>query len=414
MIVDEQEDLVEFYKTWLEPEELELQFAHSGVDALNIIDTYSFDLALIDLSLSDMNGLDILHRMRDDNLDIPAIISSTDGAVSMSQVTKALQMGKVTFIEKPYVSESLQENIHVALEQYSGGLVQGNLLDLSLTSLISLSCNEGKTARLDIQHQGQEATLFFAKGQITHALLNDVVGDEAVYETLTWDEGDFIMRMGLTASERTIQANWSGLVLEGLRRLDESTFDQEQLEPVDEFNSHNPSKLNQSSSFGLDDHTQTKVENIISQLDTQAVSHCILFLTRGGHLLHSRAQTAQSKVPSLAALVAGSFSATDQAAQILTPEISLHPQCQQSLQEGPSYGLYSAGVGSNWILTMAFDPQITNLGLARQVTLKAAAKLDKILTQAEDMTKQQEQIIKGANENFHQDVDDVLDDLFDL
>lgn len=98
---------------------------------------------------------------------------------------------------------------------------QGNLQDISVADLIQQNCQARKTARLTLRANDQEATLFFASGNVTHATLGDMQGEEVVYRVLTWTEGDFELEPGIVAPRATIQRSWSGLLLEGARRLDE-------------------------------------------------------------------------------------------------------------------------------------------------------------------------------------------------
>jgi predicted regulator of Ras-like GTPase activity (Roadblock/LC7/MglB family) len=99
--------------------------------------------------------------------------------------------------------------------------VQGNLKDMSLTSLISINCNEMNQSRLSIKYQGQEATLFFEDGNIVHSALDSQEGDEVIYTLLTWEEGVFELEQGVPPPRHTVTASWSGLLLEGMRRMDE-------------------------------------------------------------------------------------------------------------------------------------------------------------------------------------------------
>ncbi len=46
-------------------------------------------------------------------------------------------------------------------------------------------------------------------------------GEEVIYKVLSWDEGEFVLDVGAESPEVTIKRNWSGLLLEGAKRLDE-------------------------------------------------------------------------------------------------------------------------------------------------------------------------------------------------
>jgi hypothetical protein len=100
--------------------------------------------------------------------------------------------------------------------------LHGSLTDISVADLIQHICLDQKTAQLTIDHQHHQANLFFQDGAILHATLDQNEGEEVVYEILTWAEGNFTLDMGIEPPTVTIRRSWTGLLLEGARRLDES------------------------------------------------------------------------------------------------------------------------------------------------------------------------------------------------
>jgi predicted regulator of Ras-like GTPase activity (Roadblock/LC7/MglB family) len=99
--------------------------------------------------------------------------------------------------------------------------LEGSLKELSLPSIIQLNCNEMSTATVYLLREDKEGIICFAEGAIVHAEIEDVVGEEAVYEMLSWPDGSFVVQQGREAPERTISSNWNSLLLEGIRRMDE-------------------------------------------------------------------------------------------------------------------------------------------------------------------------------------------------
>jgi predicted regulator of Ras-like GTPase activity (Roadblock/LC7/MglB family) len=101
--------------------------------------------------------------------------------------------------------------------------MQGDLQIMAVADLIQHNCQDRKTARLMIDHNDQQATLFFKDGAVQHATLGDYEGEEVVYEILTWQEGQFTLEIGPEPPAVTISRSWSGLLLKGAQRLDETT-----------------------------------------------------------------------------------------------------------------------------------------------------------------------------------------------
>ncbi len=83
-------------------------------------------------------------------------------------------------------------------------------------------------ARLTIHRDGASAYLYFQRGNVVHANLGDAEGEGVVYQILAWEEGDFDLETEIKPSAITIRKSWSGLLLEGARRLDESQLGEPQ------------------------------------------------------------------------------------------------------------------------------------------------------------------------------------------
>ncbi len=99
--------------------------------------------------------------------------------------------------------------------------LEGNLRDIEIEDLIQLNCQSGARARLTAQHNDQESTLYFDDGDVVHAQLGDLEGEEAVYELLTWETGTFELERDVGPPARTVTTPWSALIMEGMRRRDE-------------------------------------------------------------------------------------------------------------------------------------------------------------------------------------------------
>ncbi|MGB3906608.1 MAG: DUF4388 domain-containing protein [Anaerolineae bacterium] len=99
--------------------------------------------------------------------------------------------------------------------------VEGSLKELGLTNIIQINCTEMNTATVSLTYEGRMGIICFADGAIVHAAVGDVVGEEAVYELLSWPDGSFVVEAGTIPSERTVSTSWNSLLLEGLRRMDE-------------------------------------------------------------------------------------------------------------------------------------------------------------------------------------------------
>lgn len=96
----------------------------------------------------------------------------------------------------------------------------------SFLDLVQMLSQGLKTVRIDLtRDDAQSAVLYMVNGRIVHASSGDLLGTEAVYEVIRWeDEGEFTVRQEDPARfpEATIALATDSLLMEGVRLLDES------------------------------------------------------------------------------------------------------------------------------------------------------------------------------------------------
>lgn len=98
---------------------------------------------------------------------------------------------------------------------------QGSLKELPLPDIIQLVSVSGKTGAFTLRSGDEAGDIYLRGGQIVHAELGDLSGEEAVYELAIWDEGDFVFTPGKEVQQTTIQKSNTNLLMEAARRIDE-------------------------------------------------------------------------------------------------------------------------------------------------------------------------------------------------
>ncbi|MBI4749838.1 MAG: DUF4388 domain-containing protein [Acidobacteria bacterium] len=98
----------------------------------------------------------------------------------------------------------------------------GDLKDLALVDIIQINCVGRNTARLTVHYPIGDGIFYFAEGEVVDARLGNLVGTDAVYKALAYDQGSFRIDTGIPAPQRTIFEPWANLIMEGLRLLDEA------------------------------------------------------------------------------------------------------------------------------------------------------------------------------------------------
>ena len=98
---------------------------------------------------------------------------------------------------------------------------QGSLKELPLPDIIQLVSVSGKTGKFSLSRDNERGAIFLKAGQMVHAAVGDLVGEEAIYALAIWNHGDFQFEPGIEADRQTISKSNTNLLMEAARRLDE-------------------------------------------------------------------------------------------------------------------------------------------------------------------------------------------------
>jgi Domain of unknown function (DUF4388) len=104
-------------------------------------------------------------------------------------------------------------------------IMNGQLEAYPLTDLLQFLQSMRKRVHLLVERADprQSGGIYFAGGRPVHAYLPPMDGDEAVMELLTWTSGRFLLIDDAVPERETVASDLQSLLLEGLRRMDEST-----------------------------------------------------------------------------------------------------------------------------------------------------------------------------------------------
>jgi len=86
--------------------------AGSGKEALETLSHAWVDVIISDINMPEMNGLELVGRLKSDELykEIPVIMVSTEG--SAARVREAFVQGAQGFIKKPFLPEDLRKALY--------------------------------------------------------------------------------------------------------------------------------------------------------------------------------------------------------------------------------------------------------------------------------------------------------------
>jgi len=212
--------------------------AADGADALLRIIDEPFDLIISDYQMPGMDGRALFDkiRARAATSRIPFILIASKGDIA--DKLKALQDKLEEVIEKPFFIKDAAARIKrvidkIALEKLAreaptaDGKLRGSLAQMNVMDLLQSLDLAHKSCLLTLTNDGDRCEMYFKDGQINHAVYGSLQGNEAVFKVLSWTGGNFQIDFSGHSDQQSISHSTQGLLMEGLRLLDEANKEAE-------------------------------------------------------------------------------------------------------------------------------------------------------------------------------------------
>ena len=188
LVVDDEPAIRRFLRTSLSAQGYNVVEAENGTGALDNLRRGALDVLVLDLGLPDIDGLDIIERLRGQGSAIPIVVLSS--RADEAGKVKALDLGADDYVTKPFGIDELLARMHVALRharaQDSGRseptFEVGHLrVDLAARRVlvkdapVHLTRTEYQLLAMLVRHAGKV---------VTHPqLLTEVWGPDALHQT---------------------------------------------------------------------------------------------------------------------------------------------------------------------------------------------------------------------------------------
>jgi DNA-binding NtrC family response regulator len=115
LIIDDEPMMADSLKQNLMEEGYSVDTAASGAEAIELFDQGGHHLAICDLQLPDMDGLEVMRHMKDARPTTEVIVVTGYGSVA--RAVEATKAGAFYFVEKPFDFEEIQPLVEKALER---------------------------------------------------------------------------------------------------------------------------------------------------------------------------------------------------------------------------------------------------------------------------------------------------------
>ena len=114
LLIDDDPEFCSLLNDYLELNSISLTCAHDGQPGLDILDRRAFDLILLDMFLPDINGLDVLRRIR--RMQSPPVVMLSAHNEETDRII-ALEIGADDYVPKAFSSRELLARIRAVLRR---------------------------------------------------------------------------------------------------------------------------------------------------------------------------------------------------------------------------------------------------------------------------------------------------------
>jgi hypothetical protein len=193
------------------------------------------DLVVCDYRMPGIDGRQLYEkvRARQQSKSIPFIFLAS--RADIEEKLRPLVDGVEELITKPFFLNDLVQRAKKVIDRLQleklqkravrPGVIQGRLEEMSILDLMQSLEMGQKSCQLTIRRAGETCELFFAAGQCADARIGSIEGEDAVYQVVRWTDGEFEIDFNSAPTRTIISRTTTGLLMEGLRLMDEGQRD---------------------------------------------------------------------------------------------------------------------------------------------------------------------------------------------
>ena len=113
LVIDDEDIVLKSCHRALTPEGYDVKIAKSGVEGLKMLENELFHVALIDVKMPDMDGMEVLKKIKERWPDVVVIIIT--GYSAIATAVSSIKLGAFDYIEKPFTPDGILSVIKKAL-----------------------------------------------------------------------------------------------------------------------------------------------------------------------------------------------------------------------------------------------------------------------------------------------------------
>ncbi len=216
--------------------------AESSLQGLQYLETAEPDLIISDTHLSDGDGFDFCRAVKQNPRwqGIPFIFLTS--ATELEDKVRGLELGVEDYLTKPIYVKEVTTRVKMLLQRKQQERLgrkdartkfSGQLADMAIVDLLQTIEISRKSGTIELHTDLGHASVWFREGRVIDARMGRMQAAAAIYRLLGINEGSFEVEFKAISRSGVIQETTQGLLMEGMRRVDEWVRLLEGLPPLD-------------------------------------------------------------------------------------------------------------------------------------------------------------------------------------
>jgi DNA-binding response OmpR family regulator len=238
LIVDDQQDLLLIMeREFRRHKDFKIAVASSIDEAMRIIERQPTQLVISDIRLGVESGFTLTKMLRQQWPEIGVILISAYRSAGNHAQAKALDA--VAFLEKPFTMAKLMAEVEAFfLKQAQHAITSENhpghqpeteplpnassMNHFQIQDLVQLFCLNGRAVLilLSAEHGCKSGSIYIQRGQVLHAELGELVGEDAFQALLSLPEPNLSVKAWDRPAPQTITTKWEHLLLHAALKND--------------------------------------------------------------------------------------------------------------------------------------------------------------------------------------------------
>lgn len=199
----------------------DVRVARDAEEALRRVEEESIDAIVSEVELpGGTSGFAMMEQLEASGDQRPILFLTSRG--DRESVNRGFALGAADYLVKPASPEVVVAKVRQLLSSSSGRGIRGSLSEMALPDVVQVLGNGRKSGKLVVRGKGKAGEIHFREGQVWDAMHGAARGEEAFYGLMRVRDGEFSLDPSQLPSARLIEAPTETLLLEAMRRIDES------------------------------------------------------------------------------------------------------------------------------------------------------------------------------------------------